>query len=77
MDDKDRHILAKLIENDLEGLIYKEPKCDFEHIWNSAIDSAKQVCESYQEDEYIELNEEKLDEYVITDEDSDKSRETK
>lgn len=58
MESKDK--ILKIIESEIEGLIYKKPKCDFEHIWNCAIDKSLEVVESFKEDEYIELNEDKF-----------------
>lgn len=28
------------VQSEIEALIYEDPKCDFEHIWNTAIDKA-------------------------------------
>lgn len=69
--------ISKMMEKDMEGLIYQEPKCDFEHIWNSAVDSCKQILESYQEDEEIKLNEEKLNEFVIKEDEGRKPDEVR
>ena len=63
--------ISKMIEAEIDNLIYQEPKCDFEHIWNSAIASANDVVQSFQEDEYIGLNEDKLNEFVIKGDEDD------
>ena len=31
------------IRKEIEDLMYKNPKCDFEHIWNCALDKADEV----------------------------------
>jgi len=56
---KDKEI--DMIDNEVTGLIYEEPKCDFEHIWNCAISSASDSINSWKkDDEIIALNEDKL-----------------
>lgn len=56
--------ISKMIETEINNLIYQKPKCDFEHIWNQAIASANDVVQSFQEDEYITLNDDKLNKFV-------------
>jgi len=34
------------ILKEIGELMYKEPKCDFEHIWNCALDTAKEIIET-------------------------------
>ena len=34
------------ILKEMDDLMYKEPKCDFEHIWNCAIDTTKEIVET-------------------------------
>ena len=34
------------ILKEMEELMYSKPKCDFEHIWNSAIDKAMEIVET-------------------------------
>ena len=58
--------LLNALEKEIDGLMYDKPKCDFEHIWNCAIDKASDVIGSYKDDDdYLELNEDKLNEFVI------------
>ncbi len=42
-----RKELTTNIQDEIGTLMYKEPKCDFEHIWNSAIDKAQDCCNGY------------------------------
>lgn len=69
MDGKERHSLMKIVEGQIDNLIYEEPKCDFEHTWNCAIEKANEVVQSFQDDQELKLNEEKLDEFVIGEKD--------
>jgi len=59
--------ISKMIELEINNLIYRNPQCDFEHIWNQAIVSANEVVQSFQEEEYISLNEDKLNEFTMGD----------
>ena len=34
------------IINEMEELMYKNPKCDFEHAWNCGIGTAKEIIET-------------------------------
>lgn len=34
------------ILNEMSSLMYVEPKCDFEHAWNCAIDKAQEIIET-------------------------------
>ncbi|KKK53189.1 hypothetical protein LCGC14_3097280 [marine sediment metagenome] len=34
------------IIQEMEDLMYKEPKCDFEHIWNCTIDKCTEIIET-------------------------------
>ena len=38
------------IQGEIERLIYEEPKCDFEHIWNTAIDKVTECFNGYEFD---------------------------
>jgi len=57
--DKIKYLLNKLEDEALE-LMYEKPKCDFEHIWNSAIDTCCDVINSWKEPEDLELNMDKF-----------------
>lgn len=57
--------VSKFIEKEIERLIYHNPKCDFEHIWNQAINSCADVVRTWQDDEYVGINDDKLNEYYI------------
>jgi len=35
------------ISNEIGNLIYENPKCDFEHIWNTAMDKALECFNGY------------------------------
>ena len=52
MDNKEVNELRdNLVENigkEILDLIYKEPKCDFEHAWNCAIDKAHDCLNGYE-----------------------------
>ena len=49
--------LLECLDNEITELIYTEPKCDFEHIWNSAIDKALEVIDSWKkDDDELEIN---------------------
>jgi len=43
-----RDELVKNIGEEILGLIYQEPKCDFEHAWNCAIDKAHGCLNGYE-----------------------------
>ena len=39
--------IASNIKEEIERLVYEDPSCDFEHIWNTAIDKASECCDGY------------------------------
>lgn len=60
-------MMANMIERDMEGLIYEEPKCDFEHISNMVVNSCIDCLELYKEDKFLELDLDKINEFEIVD----------
>ncbi len=38
------------VRDEIEGLMYKNPKCDFEHIWNTALDKADECFNGFDEE---------------------------
>lgn len=38
------------VKEEIEDLIYEKPKCDFEHIWNTAIDKATECFNGFEDD---------------------------
>ena len=57
METKEKEELIEGIQEEIERLIYEEPKCDFEHIWNQAIVSASDCCNGYSQEEIQEEQE--------------------
>jgi hypothetical protein len=58
--DKLKFVLEKL-EEEVEGLMYKKPKCDFEHIWNQAVASCCDTIGTWkQDDDTLMFNEDKF-----------------
>lgn len=39
--------ISKNIKREIESLVYNDPKCDFEHAWNCALDKAAECCDGY------------------------------
>ena len=37
------------IDNEIEDLKYSKPKCDFEHIWNCALEKSQDCLLGYEE----------------------------
>jgi len=37
----------ELIVRELQGLMYEDPSCDFEHVWNCALVQGIDAVESY------------------------------
>ena len=50
-DEEANELRDNLVENigkEILDLMYKEPKCDFEHTWNCAIDKAHDCLNGYE-----------------------------
>lgn len=39
------------VKEEIKDLIYKSPRCDFEHIWNTAIDKAGECFNGFGDEE--------------------------
>jgi len=54
--------IIKGIEDDIALLIYEEPTCDFEHVWNCAISEAMNCCFGYDNEDDDEEDDDELEE---------------
>ena len=41
----------KEVRQEIEDLMYENPKCDFEHIWNSTLDKADECFNGFDEED--------------------------
>jgi len=47
----EREEMAKGVKEEIQELMYKEPKCSFEHAWNCAIEQAANCLNGYDREE--------------------------